>query len=209
MGELTTFARRLKESRERSGLKQKELAEQVNVTPQTISAYEKAEVDGKGKNPTLENAVEIAKVLNVSLDWLCGMECSQSKPDREMTLGDCAKMIADMYFWFSVGFDYIEKTFTILRTGYSDDAELVTRTENCPAIVFKSGDMRKFLEDFRKMRSLLNDKTIDLDLYDRWLQDRITALDQIPCSTQSYSDDDIELLDDGGELLEDDGELPF
>ena len=184
MGELTIFARRLKESRERSGLKQKELAEQVEVTPQTISAYEKAEVDGKGKNPTLENAVEIAKVLNVSLDWLCGMDCNQSKSEREMTLGDCAKMIEDMFFWCSVEFSSLSETKTIRHGSSIDDFEFEDVTETYPAIVFKYGDMRKFIEDFRKMRSLLNDKTIDLDLYDRWLQDRIASLDQISCSIE-------------------------
>ena len=184
VGELTIFARRLKESRERSGLKQKELAEQVEVTPQTISAYEKAEVDGKGKNPTLENAVEIAKVLNVSLDWLCGMDCNQSKSEREMTLGDCAKMIEDMFFWFSVEFSSLSETKTIRHGSSIDDFEFEDVTETYPAIVFKYGDMRKFIEDFRKMRSLLNGKTIDLDLYDRWLQDRIASLDQISCSIE-------------------------
>lgn len=184
VGELTIFARRLKESRERSGLKQKELAEQVEVTPQTISAYEKAEVDGKGKNPTLENAVEIAKVLNVSLDWLCGMDCNQSKSEREMTLGDCAKMIEDMFFWCSVEFSSLSETKTIRHGSSIDDFEFEDVTETYPAIVFKYGDMRKFIEDFRKMRSLLNDKTIDLDLYDRWLQDRIASLDQISCSIE-------------------------
>lgn len=202
MGELTIFARRLKESRERSGLKQKELAEQVNVTPQTISAYEKAEVDGKGKNPTLENAVEIAKVLNVSLDWLCGMERSQPKPEREMTLGDCAQMINAMSFWRTVRFS--EKTGieehwvgNPYEGGRLEEFEVTY-----PEIMFIDGELKKFVTDHKKMHSLLDSKTIDWDLYTRWLQDRITSLDQIPCSTQSYSDDYIE-------LLEDDGELPF
>lgn len=70
---LTIFAQRMKQSRERKGMKQNELAKAVKVTPTTISSYEKADTEGNGKKPTLENAQAIAETLGVSLDWLCGM----------------------------------------------------------------------------------------------------------------------------------------
>lgn len=70
---LTIFAQRMKQAREEKGLKQNELAKAVGVTPTTISAYEKSDDEGNGKKPTLENAQAIAKKLEVSLDWLCGM----------------------------------------------------------------------------------------------------------------------------------------
>lgn len=70
---LTKFAERMKQSRERKGMKQNELAKAINVTPTTISSYEKADTEGNGKKPTLENAQAIAETLGVSLDWLCGM----------------------------------------------------------------------------------------------------------------------------------------
>lgn len=193
MGDLTIFAQRMKQSRERLGLKQKDLAERVSVTPQTISAYEKADVGGKGKNPTLENAVEIAKALNVSLDWLCGMENRQPEIGRERTLGDFARMIVEMLTWGTIYFTNIEEEVVV-------DVDLTIPTKN-PAIVLQQGEMRKFLEDFRKMRSLLIGETIDQSLYDRWLQDRIAALDHISCETQhSFSTE---------EFLEDDKPLPF
>lgn len=70
---LTIFAQRMKQSRELKGMKQNELAKAVKVTPTTISSYEKADTEGNGKKPTLENAQAIAETLGVSLDWLCGM----------------------------------------------------------------------------------------------------------------------------------------
>ena len=91
MGEATIFAKRMKEAREKCKLKQNILALKVGVTPQTISAYENAETDGKGKNPTLENAVAIANVLNVSLDWLCGRDVHTAVCKE--TLGDIARDI--------------------------------------------------------------------------------------------------------------------
>ncbi|MGN0667292.1 MAG: helix-turn-helix domain-containing protein [Huintestinicola sp.] len=69
---LTIFAQRLKQLRESKGLKQNELARVVGVTPNTISSYERADTEGNGKKPTLENAQAIADTLDVSLDWLCG-----------------------------------------------------------------------------------------------------------------------------------------
>lgn len=82
----------MKEAREKKGLKQNELAKKINVSPQTISAYEKAVEGGRGKNPTLENAMAIAKELDVSLDWLCGM----GHVSGFTTYGDVAYMIAYM-----------------------------------------------------------------------------------------------------------------
>lgn len=58
---LTIFAQRMKQSRERKGMKQNELAKAVKVTPTTISSYEKADTEGNGKKPTLENAQAIAE----------------------------------------------------------------------------------------------------------------------------------------------------
>ena len=61
------LAQRLKISRVSQKLTQRQLAEKVNITAATISAYEKAT-----KNPSLEIISLIADELNVSIDWLCG-----------------------------------------------------------------------------------------------------------------------------------------
>lgn len=77
MSQLTVFARRLKEARNKVGMKQADLAKKAKITTASISAYESA--DGtKGKNPSLENAKSIAEALNVSLDWLCGLNIKNS-----------------------------------------------------------------------------------------------------------------------------------
>lgn len=70
--QITIFARRLREARIKAGLKQSDLAEKTGITAASISAYESSD-GAKGKNPSLENAKKIASVLNVSLDWMCGI----------------------------------------------------------------------------------------------------------------------------------------
>lgn len=61
------FHKRLREARLRSGLTQGELANLAEITPASVSAYEKG-----GKRPSLDFAAKLANILNVSLDWLCG-----------------------------------------------------------------------------------------------------------------------------------------
>lgn len=65
---ISLFAKNLKKERERLNITQKALAEQVNATPTTISAYEKGT-----KNPSLDMAANLAKTLGISLDCLCGL----------------------------------------------------------------------------------------------------------------------------------------
>lgn len=65
--EAIAFARRLKELRKRRGLRQKELAALIDVHPLQVSKYE------TGVNfPTVGKVIEMAKVLQVSLDELFG-----------------------------------------------------------------------------------------------------------------------------------------
>lgn len=66
------FAERLRQTRQKNGLTQEELAKKSGVSKSTISLYENPDGE-KGKNPSLDNAMRIAESLGVSLDWLCGL----------------------------------------------------------------------------------------------------------------------------------------
>ena len=59
---------RIREARERAGLNQKQLAEVLHISAQSISAFE------KDKYPSLDNLRRIAETLEVSTDWLLGMD---------------------------------------------------------------------------------------------------------------------------------------
>lgn len=103
---LTIFAERMKQARTKAGVKQKELADMVHVTPTTISAYEKADTNGNGKKPTLENAQKIANALSVSLDWMCGNDQSAQKSITEFSLQDYLKSIAIVLYEMSGTSEY-------------------------------------------------------------------------------------------------------
>lgn len=189
MGDLTGFAKNLKRIREERGLKQTELATKIKVTSQTISAYEKGGGE-KGKNPTLEKAIDIADALGVSLDELCGREHKVKNSVR--TLGDVARLLCDMWDWYTVTFSEQEVT----RCFSSEDGER-TFEISVPTIIFEPGPLNKFLEDYSKLQKLCNEHTIDDRMFNDWVSLKIRDLDAIDIESQKPL------------LIEDDGELPF
>lgn len=180
MESISLFAERLKEVRTKRGMKQAELAEEVGVSTQTISAYEKGGTIGKGKNPTLENAIRIAQTLNVSLDWLCGINVQAGGDRAGRTLGDIARSLVDMGCWDTVCFEQIVKKEYTETDGFAIEADRI-----CPAILFRYGEMAVFVSDWMKIYDLHDKGTIDRDLYSRWVDSAILKLDGIPCDTQT------------------------
>ena len=63
------FPQRLKELRFEKGLTQKELAEQIGIKRNTYSDWENGKTE-----PSFENLVKLADLLDVSLDWLFGRD---------------------------------------------------------------------------------------------------------------------------------------
>lgn len=80
---IETFAKRMKTARLQRDIKQKDLAERIGVRSATVSAYEN-ENESKRAIPSLENAFAIAKELNVSLDYLCGLDAETPHSDFEI-----------------------------------------------------------------------------------------------------------------------------
>lgn len=71
--ELFTLADRIKQLRERAGLTQSEIARQLGLTRSGVNAWE------MGLSvPSTQYIVELAKVFNVSTDYLLGMESTST-----------------------------------------------------------------------------------------------------------------------------------
>lgn len=62
------FANKLKELRKQSGLTQKQLADKIGVTTQTVSYYE-----NQYRIPSPEMLIKLAQIFNVSADYLLGI----------------------------------------------------------------------------------------------------------------------------------------
>lgn len=63
------FGERLKQARERAGLSRKDLGDAINITPNAYGLYETGKRDA-----TTTYLIRLANKLNVSADWLIGLE---------------------------------------------------------------------------------------------------------------------------------------
>lgn len=61
------YAERLKQARKENELTQKQLADKIYIHKNMIGAYERGTII-----PPFTTVIAIAKVLDVSLDWLAG-----------------------------------------------------------------------------------------------------------------------------------------
>lgn len=178
MLEKELFGKNLKQALQDKNMKQSELAAAVSTSEANISNYARGNAF-----PQIDVLSEIANVLGVSLDWLCGVE-SESGQNTCKTLGDIARVITCMLTWGTVEFSEItivEERFVgdPYEGGHREEIE-----ETYPAILFKSGEMRKFISDLLTMQKLLGNQTIDSEFYLRWRNDRIRRLDGISPDTQ-------------------------
>lgn len=64
---MVPFPERLKEARRRKKLKQREVAEHLQITPHSYQQYE-----GGDRRPNFETLVALADLLGVSTDYLLG-----------------------------------------------------------------------------------------------------------------------------------------
>lgn len=187
----TIFSQRLREARTAAKLTQAELSKKSGVTAATISAYESS--DGKkGKKPSLENALKLAQVLNVSLDWLCGAVINKARIQISDFLKTLVKL-SELGYGISVDtVDFANHTFApkLLPNAsdmIDDDTFILLRNiaegqnetfkYEVSAITFSDSLIDKFLKEWDKMRELYHKKTIDESLYKLWLDKQFSDMD--------------------------------
>jgi len=73
-----SFGSRISQVRKEKGMSQEQLAKALEATPTTVGRYERDEV-----KPSIEVAVKIAQILEVSLDYLTGSSIDYLK-DKSM-----------------------------------------------------------------------------------------------------------------------------
>ncbi|KXS41415.1 MAG: helix-turn-helix domain-containing protein [Candidatus Frackibacter sp. T328-2] len=83
---------RIKELRKEKGLLQRELAEELNITQQTISLYE-----SEKRYPDAKSLNKMAKYFDVSIDYLLGNTDERQKADHiKQALSDDPELLE---FW--------------------------------------------------------------------------------------------------------------
>ena len=83
------FPTRLRHERERLGLMQKEMAQKLDIPPNTYNGYE----TGK-RSPNLEVAKHISDTLDISVDYLLGRTNERNLKKEKTKLDESIKTIA-------------------------------------------------------------------------------------------------------------------
>lgn len=92
------FATRLKEAREKQGLNQAQLAQRAELQPSAIAHFE-----ANRRKPSFENVRRLAKALDVSSDYLLGVQTTLAfrnedkltRDDREYVQGLINKLAGE------------------------------------------------------------------------------------------------------------------
>lgn len=182
MNRMGEFSTRLRDARRRKGVTQEWLANEISVTSQTISAYERNSDGEKGKTPTLDKAILIAQTLGVSLDYLCGLECENHKEDTGCSiesLGDIVECLIKI-----ASFVRCYGGIRTRKLTEEEDEELnagipdVYRMESLDMAVFTmdNQELARFFKSKNKVMSLYNDGTIDRELCDSIIDGQIAKL---------------------------------
>lgn len=85
---MTTLGMRLVNLRKEKGITQEEVARAMNVTPQSVSKWEK-DISA----PDISILIELAKFYNVTTDYLLGNSCDYKKPELDLTKESSAKVL--------------------------------------------------------------------------------------------------------------------
>lgn len=177
MGDLGTFPNRVKETRQNMRMTQKEFSEFVSITQSTLSAYEKG-----SKNPSLESVKIIAEKCEVSIDWLCGLDTSKFENKKISDWKDLATKIIDIL--------NVNEYMQLVSIPHPCVNELwydpVAYPDKCYAVAITNSHIKvdSFLYDYQKMKRILDEGTIEREMFEDWLKSALAKLNGIPLDTE-------------------------
>ena len=151
MSSLTTFSKRLKEARLKAGLTQAQLAKKAHTTAATISSYESV---GEIKKASLDLVMSLAQALDVSMDWLCGID------KGELEKGYSAEFTAKEYLYSLVRVD----TEASIRTDKEILRGLPNEDEACR--YFTRATRAEFSIKIRKLLEAYKHGVLTKDLFE-------------------------------------------
>ena len=131
---------RLKSLRKQSKKTQKELAEELGLSPASIISYEKAQ-----KMPAIDTVIKIASYFHVSLDWLCGLN-DELPPGNQSENGRDFINLSD-FFKTLISISY---ACSDVRTKYSVDT-------GTASFEFYQQEIVDFVSDWQKILELYKD----------------------------------------------------
>lgn len=141
------FGRRLKSARERSLLSQEELANLVGINKITISYYETG--NRKDMNPSITTVYKLSRILEVSIDWLCGVSY----------IPDISRMSSEVYREFYI-------CMLIELMDYADGYKKYTRNSRYFKLP-RRGLPYTIREALDYLETAYNEDRVDIETYER------------------------------------------
>ncbi len=163
MGELDIFAIRIKQLRESLKMTQKEFSAHMGIKQQTLSGYERGLM-----KPPLDVAKRIAEKCHISIDWLCGLSDKMNTSDEIKTYADVIRLLLKLL--------KNKNLKTKIFTFPFDDGAFWG---------FDNSVLHKFFIDWEKIKTIYDQKVIDVDMYQPWLDTKLQELDIPIKRTQS------------------------
>ena len=160
------FGKNILELRKKNNLTQKQFGEKIGTTSTTVSAWETRDI-----KPVLDVAINIAKVFNVSLDWLCGT----GHGAKIETYGDLFNTLNDVLIE-SYPMSYIEA----YDSPEHEPAGGILRFNNRIEIGMIFGD-------WSQVYSLYRGNVINTTMYNAWIKDRCQLLSKYPLDVSENS----------------------
>lgn len=177
------FFRRIKDRRTAKGITQKQLAEAVGIAAGSLAAYEQGT-----KTPAVDVAAKIAKALDVSIDWLFGLEERAEAPEPK-SFGDVIRAflsISKVFPEVELSRELVDwKTVPVEETEaqiYLDEERITGETSYISVAVLKLWNfpIACFFEAWAKLHKLYLDGDIDADMYTAWLDKKLAEFEQMP-----------------------------
>lgn len=139
---------RIRQLRTELGLTQQEFSKKIGIKAATLSAYEKGD-----NTPSAEKLYLISKEFNTSIDWLFGIDAKNEKNN-----------------YYS---DIVEKIISITLSSSVEITNIVRGGESFLDLILSDTVIQCFLRDWRGMLKLYQNKTIDFELLNPWIEKQL------------------------------------
>jgi len=173
------FHEKVKETRVRRNMTQKQLADAAQIAVGSVSAYENG-----GKLPPVDAAGRIAAALGVSLDWLLNdAPIAEATKPAVGSVGDAARaflVLVEAGVLEATQHERISRMESLLLDKAATAGQLADAVLRMTIDLEAESPMAKFVEGVYKLGMLVSDNTLDKDIYHTWLERELEKLDKIP-----------------------------
>ena len=177
------FHEKMKETRIARNMTQKQLADAAQIAAGSVSAYENGQ-----KLPPVDAAGRIAAALGVSLDWLLNdAPIAEANKPAVGCVGDAARaflVLVEAGMLNAATHTHISRLESMLLDEAATVGQIADDVLRLTIDLVANEPMGKFIDGVYKLGMLVNDNTLDSDIYHTWLERELEKLDNIPISKE-------------------------